>query len=234
MRNITLLFTCVCFILSNAGLNAQDNLCESGYMPFKEGVYYELSTFDKKDKLASVSKNKIEELETIDGGFKAKVSVEVLDEKGKSVLQRSYSMECRDGVIYMDLSAILDPQAMGGMSGMEMEVSGNALELPSSMSPGQSLPDGTLEMKAKSGGLNLMTFRMNVTERKVEAIESITTPAGTFECARVSQNMEMKAIIKRRFKSVTWYAKGIGAVLTENYDDKGKRESYTQLTKFEN
>src|SRR5690606_12429923 len=97
-------------LLSTAGLDAQDNLCESGYMPFKKGVYYELSTFDKKDKLSSVNKSKIEELEPIDGGFKARVAVEVADEKGKNILQRTYAMECRDGAIFMDLSALLDPQ----------------------------------------------------------------------------------------------------------------------------
>ncbi|HMQ63364.1 MAG TPA: hypothetical protein PKE06_21950 [Flavilitoribacter sp.] len=231
MRLAIFLFICTLFT-SITPLKAQDNLCENGYMPFKEGISYELTTYDKKDKVSSVNKSKIEALESIDGGFKATVAIEVISDKGKELHKGSYAMECRDGVIYMDLNSLMDPRSMGGLSNMEMEMSGDALELPADMDPGQSLPDGHIEMKAKSGGMSLMTFTMNVTDRKVEAAESVTTPAGTFECVRVSQNMEMKAIIKRRFKTVTWYAKGVGAVLTENYDDKGKKESYTQLTKF--
>jgi hypothetical protein len=116
---------------------------------------------------------------------------------------------------------------------MEAEISGDALEIPNHLSAGETLPDGTMEMKVGSGGITMVNIRMSITNRKVEAEETITTPAGSFDCIRMSQESELKMLIKKKFKNVVWYAKGVGMVRSENYDSKGKLESYSELTKFE-
>lgn len=218
--------------LASFALKAQ-NVCESGYLAFRQGVSFELSNYDKKGKLTGVQHQKINSVEADGDGFKADVSMNFTNEKGKTISEGSYGIECKDGVLYMDLSALFDPRSMAGFKDMEMEMSGSALEFPAKLVPGQSLPDGNITMKANSGGMTLMTINMNVTNRQVEAAETVTTPAGTFECVRISQETEMKAIIKRKFKTVSWYAVGVGMVKSENLDEKGNVESSTVLTKFE-
>jgi len=61
----------------------------------------------------------------------------------------------------------------------------------------------------------------------------VTTPAGTFDCIKMTQDTDVKAIFKMKAKTTTWYTKGVGMVKTENYDKNGKVESSTVLTKFE-
>ncbi len=212
---------------------SQDNICESSYMPFKSGTSFELTNYDKKGKETSKVHHTVSSLDAVNSGFNATVEMETFDAKGKSIQKGTYSMECRDGVIYMDMSAMLDPRSMQGFKDMEMELSGDALQFPNKLTPGETLPDGTLQMKASTGGLALMSINMTISNRKVEAAESVTTAAGTFDCMKISQDSEMKTIIKMKFKTAAWYAKGVGMVKSENYDNKGNMESSTILTKFE-
>lgn len=216
-----------------AFLLAQENLCESAYMPFREGISFELTSYDKKEKVSSVASHRISNLEATDGGYTATIDVEISDAKGKNVTKGNYNVECMGGVVYMDMSSLLDPRTMESLSSMEVEMSGDALELPAQPDPGQTLPDGTLNLKTSINGMALMNMSLAVTNRKVEAAETVTTPAGTFDCIKVSQDTELKAVIKKKFNTATWYAKGVGMVKTVNYDSRGNVESSTVLTKMD-
>ena len=211
---------------------AQDNFCESGYMPHKTNFLYELTNYDKKGKAINTSRHKIINRESLPGGFSATVQIDIVDEKGKSEHQGEYKMECRDGVFYMDMRSMMDPRSMQGLSDMEMEISGDELQIPSRMEVGDVLPDGNIIMKSSVNGMALMTLSMAIKNRKVEARETVTTPAGTFDCLKLSQESEMKSFVKKTFKSASWYAKGVGMVKTENYDSKGQVESSTLLTRY--
>lgn len=230
MKN--LLLSSLLLLVAGFGLRAQ-NVCESGYLAFRQGVSFELTNYDKKGKVTSIQHQKINSVEADGDGFKANVSLEVSNEKGKNQSEGNYGIECKDGVLYMDMSGMFDPRSMAGFKDMEMEMTGSALEFPAKLIPGQTLPDGNITMKASSGGMTLMTMTLEVTNRKVEATEVVTTPAGTFECVKISQETEMKAIIKRKFRTVSWFAIGVGMVKSENLDEKGNVESSTVLTKFE-
>jgi hypothetical protein len=70
--------------------------------------------------------------------------------------------------------------------------------------------------------------------RKVEALESITTPAGTFECYKLTYDMEIKSMIKMTVKATQWVARNVGAVKTESFDKNGKLVGYSLLTAFRN
>jgi hypothetical protein len=219
MKNLFLL---VCAFLLVSKANAQDNICESGYMPYEEGISFELTSYDKKGKESSVAKHIVTSLENAGDGFKANIDMEISDPKGKNLSKGSYAMECKDGVILVDMTSMLDPRTLESFASMEMEMSGDALQIPNSLEPGQTLPDGTM-----------MTMTLSVTNRQVGDAETVTTPAGTFDCIKISQETELKSIVRKKFNSTTWYAKGIGMVKTENYDSKGNVESSTVLTKLE-
>ncbi|MCF8248205.1 MAG: hypothetical protein K9J37_23550 [Saprospiraceae bacterium] len=230
MKNI---FIATILLLSfNIVMKAQD-ACESNYLAFRQGVSFELTNYDKKGKISSIQQQKINNVEATDDGFKANTSMVLSNEKGKTLSEGSYNLECKNGVVYLDMSSMLDPRMMEGFKDMEMEISGAALEFPSNLKPGQTLSDGDVNVKAMTGGLTLMNITMSITNRKVESTEIVTTPAGTFECAKISQDSELKSIIKKKFKSVSWYAIGVGLVKSENMDEKGNVESSTLLTKFE-
>ncbi len=212
---------------------SQDNLCESSYMPFQKDISFELTNYDKKGKMTSVSSQQVSSFDNTGDAFKANIDFEVKNNKGEAMFNGGYGIECRGENIYMDMSNMFNPAAMAGMSDLEVEMNSDAIEVPNNPQPGQELPEGTLTMKTKMNGMNLFNMTMRVYNRKVEGIEEVTTPAGTFECVKITQESEVKMMIKTKSKSTSWFAKGVGMVKTENYNKKGKVESSTVLTKLD-
>jgi hypothetical protein len=106
---------------------------------------------------------------------------------------------------------------------MEVSVEGGSLEMPSGMKAGDMLKDGDLKMSFSSGGMNVMNMAVSVTNRKVEAVENLTTPAGTFECYKISYDIATKMMgINVKMKGIEWYAKGVGMVKSETYNKDAK------------
>lgn len=214
-------------------LLAQKDICSSSYMPLEEGITYELTNYDRKGNEESVSRQTVSELEETDEGYKATISFVLADSKGKEMNQGSFGIECRGNSIFMDMSNMLDQSALEGMGDVEVEMSGDGLEIPNNPSAGQSLPDGSIQMKTNTGAFGNFTMTLKVINRKVDGMETIETRAGTFDCVKISQETEVKSIVTTRSKSTTWYAKGIGMVKTESYNSKGKLMGTTVLTKLD-
>ena len=205
------------------------------YFPFEEGVSMEYTHYNKKDKATGVSLQTIEKIEQSESEIIAKVATKQSDDKGKSTMEGSYEVTCKDGTFIMDMSEMLPPQATAAIGGgsAEIELSGDGFMLPSKMEVGQTLPDSENTISIAAGPIN-MAITMNFSEQKVEAIEDITTSAGTFECIKFSYIADTKMVmIKTQVKTVNWYAEGVGIVKSLTYDKKGKLEHYMVLTKFE-
>ncbi len=70
--------------------------------------------------------------------------------------------------------------------------------------------------------------------REVEAIEEITTPAGTFTAYKIKGYLEGKfAFMRVAFRTREWYVPDVGIVKSETYDKKDKLVSSTELQKIE-
>jgi hypothetical protein len=78
----------------------------------------------------------------------------------------------------------------------------------------------------------MMNMSIRVFNRKVEAIETVTSPAGTWECFKLSEEMEMKGLVKIKGKSISWFNYEAGMVKTESYNSKGKLTGKTILTEL--
>ncbi|MEQ9168598.1 MAG: hypothetical protein RLO12_20235, partial [Fulvivirga sp.] len=95
------------------------------------------------------------------------------------------------------------------------------------LSVGMSLNDASLKM---SGSIPFK-MEVNIVNRKVEGKESITTPAGTFECYKITYTINTKSIMSMETTGADWIAKEIGMVKSENYNKNGKLQGYSLLTK---
>ncbi len=102
--------------------------------------------------------------------------------------------------------------------------------MPSNMNIGQALPDAQMTMKASMNGMEVMSMKFDITERKVEAQESITTDAGTFDCFKLSQKTTSDMMfVSKTYKTVDWVAVNVGSVKSETYNEQGVLESYRVL-----
>ncbi len=219
------------------GHTATAQSCQLGDL--KKGSTLEMTSYDAKNKVTGRSMQAVTDVANANGNIKVTFHQQQFDQKNKPVMEGDYSLECSGNLLRLDMRAMMGQgESMRSMENLDFEMEGDKLEIPINPTVGQKLPDGLLTMRAadKSSQMVMMSSRMNLTNRVAEAKESLTTPAGTFQCIRVKQhmNMENKAMgIPMRFEmeSVSWYAPGIGQVKTETYR-KDKLVGTTVLTKF--
>ena len=203
------------------------------YFPTEEGTSFELSSYNKKGKLQSVAIYEVESKDKTDEGLLIEMDMTLVDDKGKELQNSGYEARCKDDVYYIDVTAMMNPELTEGFRNMDITIDGKEMALPGNLSVGQSLPDANTEIKVESAGLSLMSFNFNVTDRKVEAKEELTTPAGTFPCYKLSYTLDVKMGLKKTMKIKEWYAKEVGLVRSETYNKKDKLTGYTELTSFE-
>lgn len=219
------------FVLAPATIaNAQCNT----YYVFQEGSEWEYESYNAKGKLAGKSQQKVSEFSNTASGYTATVSSRMFDDKGKEVMKGDMLYKCDNGTMYLDMRNFISAEQMKVFSDYEMKIEATDLEFPSTLSAGTSLKDGNITISA-SGTPFPMKMTMAVTDRKVEGKESVTTPAGTFDCYKVTSTstmenqMGMKMTI--RTSAVEWIAPKVGMVRSESYDKNGKLAGYTVLSK---
>jgi hypothetical protein len=213
---------------SIAALIAQD--CPM-YYPDKENTQMEYKSYDKKGGLSGSSVQKITSIKKSAGSTEVAVSSESFDAKGKSLGTANLKARCEGGIFYVDMSNYLNQQSTDAYKDMEMSVEGGNLEMPSGIKAGDVLKDGDLKMSFSSGGMTVMNMSVSITNRKVEAVENLTTPAGTYECYKISYDIATKMMgINVKMKGIEWYAKNTGMVKSETYNKDGKLQGSTLLT----
>jgi hypothetical protein len=200
------------------------------YCPIKEGTKTEVKHYNAKDKIESTDKQTILSKTTIGNNVAITVKSESYDDKDKLVGSRDLKFECKNGVFFFDMKNLIDPATMSAYKDMEVKLTATNLDMPSALTVGKTLANGNVQMAVSSQGMNIMTMTVNITNRKVDANEKITTPAGTFDCFKISYDVETKMMFKVQTKAIDWVAKEVGVVRSENYDSKGKLVGYNVLT----
>ncbi len=202
------------------------NTC-SKYYPFEEGTTFQITGYDKKGKKESVIDYSITDVTGNTATFNTKIS----DKKGKEINTSDYKITCKDGIISIDFKSLMNPELLKQYKDMEVEFEGTNIELPNNLDIGKTLKDANMIMTMKMGGMN-MKLHVNLLDRSIEGKESITTPAGSFDCYIITYTTEMKMGMKSSFKNKEWIAEGIGMVKSENYNKNGKLLGYSELTKI--
>jgi hypothetical protein len=106
------------------------------------------------------------------------------------------------------------------------------------LSVGQTLKDGFIEMKVSTQPGFGMNTTITINNRKVESKETVTTPAGTFDCFKISYNINaqtkmMGMNMNNLMKAEEWVSEGVGVVKTSSYNSKGSLMGYTLLSRYE-
>lgn len=204
-------------------------------MWFKEGASFTRETYDNKGKVTGIIKQKVLNVESEGNSVKASVNSELYDKNNELQSKSEYTMKCEEGSFYIDMKAFLAPENMKAFKNMEVTGKGDFLVFPAEMEAGATLPDGTLQMNIKNNGSDFAEVQMIITNRKVDAVEKINTPAGDFVCYKIRYDYEMimKTLgIPLTFKGMAtdWYNNSVGSVRSESYNKKGKMTSYSMLT----
>jgi len=210
-------------------LTAQD--C-AFYYPQNQGAKLEYTSFDSKDKVTGSSIQVVKELNEAGNTVSALIEVQTFDKKGKEMGTKEYQVKCEDGVYSVDMKSFMDPATMAAYEEMDVKVSNENLEIPTNLNVGDQLEDGTLDISVYSEGMKIMGMSTDITQRKVEAKEQVTTDAGTFDCYKITYTITVKTMFTVRMEAADWIAEGIGTVKSETYS-RGKTVGYTLLTEIE-
>lgn len=208
---------------------AQDDC--SGYFPFEEGQYFTMNSYNKKGKLSSTTHHEVQFLMDDEVGVtEATIDMVIMDEKGEEVNKSSYSVTCLDGVLNLDIQSMMIGLQDYYTEGIEVTVETSGLVMPSELKVGDQLEDAYTSIQIGNQGIVIMTSEVKVTDRKVVSSETITTPAGTFDCMKIESTMSSKALMANfEYQMVDWFAFGKGLIRSETYR-KGKLDSYTEMT----
>jgi len=210
------------------------------YFNFKEGAEYEMEHYSAKEKLTSKSLTQVLSIEDKGGVLTATIKGTMIDKKGEEVTSIDFEYMCEDGVLKMDMKKFIPQDMYGSGSDIKFEMKGDYLEIPKNLEAGQTLKDGMIEGKMimeDNPAMANMTMTIKILNRKVESKESITTPAGTFSCFKITYDMESSTKVmgmntNMTLSSVDYLAEGVGVVRTESYDKKGELSGYSILASY--
>ncbi|WP_141675506.1 TapB family protein [Formosa haliotis] len=221
----------VFFVLTSVGY-AQS--CD-GYYPTTKGVEYEHTRYDKKDRVEAKKYNIIKDIQKEGGKTVVVVHTVTEDSKGKETINTDYNMYCENGNIKVDLKTLLKERISASLtntnSDAETEVNGTNIVMPNNLKVGDELPNSDIHMDIMAGTTK-MGFGAKTFNRKVVGEETITVPAGTFDCMVLTENTEIKMLITKKGTSKLWMAKGVGLVKLEEYNKKGDLVGREVLTVY--
>ncbi len=203
----------------------------SKFYPFSEGATSQLSLYDGKGNKSGMVEYHIKNVSSSGDTDKATMAYKLIDDKGNTLSGSEYEVTCQDGIVSMDFRSLMRPQMLEQYKGMKREVTGTNLNLPNNLSVGQSLPNATMNIKISIEGMNL-NMNTSIIDRKVIGTETLTTPAGTFNCYVISQTMVMKTMGTHSRSSKQWIAEGVGVVKSEDYNKRGKLTGSSVLSNF--
>ena len=220
-----LIIVIVSVVMTAWGVSAQDI-----FFPSRQGLTLLYANLDAKDKVDSYTRQTIQQVEGSGNNLSITYVGQLLDKNRKpaSDLEVPFTVTVNNGVVEWDMKMYAAPGTEGFI-----EIEGDKLRIPSSLSPGDKLDDAKFTMTLNMG-FKIRT-EISLTEQECLAIEDVTVPAGTFKCHKVTQTGTATVMRKTTTtKTVSWYAPGIGTVKTESYNDKGKLQSSTVLQAVEN
>ncbi|NNK88761.1 MAG: hypothetical protein HKO90_10795 [Flavobacteriaceae bacterium] len=202
------------------------------FVPTEKGTKWVYSNYKgKNDKFEGKIEYEVLD-KVVDGNdVTFKIGTTTFDKKNKELFNSSYEAKCVDGIFELDMAFKMDGGQLAAYKDMNVDIDASDFELPDlDATPGTTLEDGSLTVRvAAAGGLNI-NMTVNITERKVEGREQLTTPAGTFDCIVILQKVSTKMLLKTVGYSKEWYAEGIGLVKSESFNKNMKLLVWGQIT----
>lgn len=230
MKKTVLIFLIT--LCSTLFLKAQDGC--SKYYPMTEGSSFQYTNYNKKGKIEGVTKYNVTAVSSEGAALKATLNFKMSDKKGKELFATDYHFTCENNMVKIDYNSLFPAHMMQRYSEMdaEMDISGSDIEIPNDLHVGKELANANVSMTMNMSGIS-MNITVDQTNRIVETKETITTPAGTFECFVISELTTSKTMgTTLKINSKIWLAEGVGMVKQETYKRNGELMSKTMLTEF--
>lgn len=205
----------------------------SQYLFLQNGKTIEMTIYNKKGEPIGKRVSTVSNVSNSGGATTASVNTQMFDKKGNSTGTSASTIKCTGGVLQLDMKVMLPEGQAAKMSTAQATGGSGLLDYPAGMKAGDTLKSGSLVISGSNvppppgagappppplfGGSNLTLV---VWDRNVLAQESVTTPAGTWNCFKITcktkLNYRAGPIPVNHTADVTeWYAPAVGIIKTE-------------------
>ncbi|WP_160713383.1 hypothetical protein [Chitinophaga solisilvae] len=227
MKNLLLL---LCFCCFAGAVSAQH--CE-GYYYLLNNAEVEMSLYDAKGGDAGKNIYKITNVHKEGNGTASDFSSTFYDKNNKVITTSTGHFKCSGNGVAIDMKVGMPSMPQLKDMKMEAKSSETFLDYPANMHEGQELKGGSFEMAGNMNGMDI-SIGYAVTDRKVAGTEKITTPAGSWNCMKITYNLAFKmkmmgAGVPMNINAVEWFAPGFGVVKSASFKD-GKQMGSTLIT----
>ncbi len=209
MKNI-----CIVIVILICLPVVSQNSCSQFY-PTEEGKTLIIHQLDKRERLSTITEYTV--LEVTSEGIK--IGMVLKDKRNEPITEATFSATCSNGTTLLEPESIMSG-LMRQYEAMEYSITGDDISIPNDLSIGQSLPDAAVTMVVNSGIMNI-TSTVRMTDRKVVRRETISTPAGTFDCFVITYTNTLQMGLSRTMKSTQWIATGLGMIQEETRKENG-------------
>lgn len=160
-----------------------------GLLLFKTGTVIEAVSYNKDGEETTRQSSTVLDVATTAAGMTAEVEMKS-NGLGKKENSFTGKYSCDGKNFYADLSSLF-----ANMDAKGAKIEGDPVSFPINVTEGEALPDVTYSMTVTKAGKQMKTT-VHMKNRKVGAKEKITTPAGTFDCYRISSTSEAEVDIE--------------------------------------
>ena len=193
----------------------------NGYYFLQNNKTIEMAILNKKGEQSAKQIYTVSNVENSGNSSTADLQTEMIDKKGKTITKSKAKIKCDGGVMMVDMKMNL-PQQQGMPAGNEVDAKADDIymEYPKNMNVGDNLKNATMHMDIDNNGMK-QSVDMEVFDRKVEGKEKITTPAGSWDCYKISYKSKMRIKtmgigVPMNIEGIEYFAPGFGVVKTES------------------
>ncbi len=204
------------------------------YNEYKEGTSTKMVNYDDKDKPTGYTISTVVEKTSIPGGLSL-LFHQVYSDYKEYNFESDFRISCENGEVKVDMAKFLDPNSMTAYEGMEFDIVADDISIPKNAVAGDVLNDGTVTVTVNTGTPVKVTLAVTVSNRVVAGKETVTTPAGSFDCIKITYDvLSQIGFIKIKSGAAEYYNKKNGIIRSESYNKKGKLMSYSVLEEINN
>jgi len=218
--------------------NAQD--CNTMFTSYIKGASFETTHYDATNAVKGKNTSTVTDVKNTSDGKIISLHAASVDNNNKKIGETDITIVCEGNTVKLDFAgAMAHANPMAGKGNFDMKFDKTDIEFPAKPVVGQTIPDDKIVMNIinKSSATVIGTNTINFKNRKVVSKESVTTPAGTFECYKISSDVSMEmnmmgnALPPRVHKSESYVSSSVGIVKAIIYDETGKVTMTSLLTK---
>jgi hypothetical protein len=206
---------------------------------FRKGAVLEGASFDAAGKETARQTTTITDVTNVGGITEAHAHITTHTERADKTMDLVY--KCDGSNLFMDMNELMQNYTVLKDAKAKVE----AIQFPLNMSAGETLPDASFTVSMNRGG-KPMDIKTSYKNRTVGPKETIKTPAGSYNCYKINQDIESEMLgmdektkkimdsmkDKMKMKIVMWYAPDFGIVKTEMFmNNELKNYSYVTSVK---